>query len=87
MSFLKKLKLFFKTGDTRGEPLAIIKGKTTGVSLRVFLLRKEHEPQFKEVEIELVAKSLLSYQMMPIKLSIAEARLLSQTLEDALRKP
>ena len=70
--------------------MAIIKGKSVGgigsISLRIFLLRKEEEPHFKEIELELVAKSLLSYQMMPIKLSPSEARLLSQTLENALKE-
>ncbi len=78
------------TGDTRGEPLAIVKGEKVGgmvsVSLKVFLLRKEQEPQYREIEIDLVAKSLLSYQKMPIKLSAPEARKLISALENALKK-
>jgi hypothetical protein len=53
--------------------------------LKVHVLEPKDPKMQKAVGIEFVAKSFLSYQMMPITLSIGESRKLIGFLEDASR--
>lgn len=67
---------------TVGEVLGQAQG-SVGLALRVHVLHRD--PAEKLVGIELTAKSMASYQMMPIALSLSQAQELSSLLQDAIR--
>lgn len=53
-----------------------------GVALKVHVLRRE--PAEKLIGVEFTAKSFASYQMMPITLSLSQAKQLASLLQVAL---
>lgn len=67
-------------GEVRGE-----KQGPVGVTLRVHLLRRDAFE--KLVGVEFVARSVASYQMLPITLSASEAQQLASLLNEAARAP
>ena len=52
--------------------------------IKVHAIKKKDDPSEKYIGIELVAKSLLSYQMMPITLPRSEADSFIQMVKNAL---
>lgn len=58
--------------------------RQTLMSLRLKVHLLEGSPSEKTVGLELVAKSVASYQMMPITLSAAEAKKLVSLLQSAI---
>lgn len=64
-------------GEVAGE-----KQGPVGVVLKVHVLRRE--PAEKLVGVEFTAKSFASYQMMPITLSLSQAKQLASLLQAAL---
>lgn len=58
---------------------------SVGMGLKVHALRREGAERL--VGIEIVAKSAMSYQMMPITLSVDQARQLASLLQTATRLP
>ncbi len=67
---------------TVGEVIGENQGSLSAV-LRVHSLRSDDLRKF--IGIELVAKSLLSYKMVPITLSVSQAQKLSSMIENATR--
>jgi len=83
---------WFKAQMFRGKILQTIgsvKGRSKGpvnCELKVHIIEEKELSSSKSIGIELVAKSFLSYQMMPITLSSQETRKLIALLEEALNK-
>ena len=67
-------------GEVRGEK----QGGVVGVAVRVHVLRRDLGAE-KLVGVELVAKSFLSYQMMPVTLSESQAIQLAELLKEATK--
>ena len=65
-------------GEVGGE-----KQGPVGVTLKVHILRRETAE--KLIGVELTAKSFASYEMMPITLSVSQAKQLVSLLESALK--
>lgn len=68
------------------QTIGSVKGRSKGpinYELKVHILEEKELGSSKSIGIELVVKSFLSYQMVPITLSLQEARKLITLLEEA----
>lgn len=68
---------------TVGEVAGEKQGGLVSVTVRVHILRRE--PAEKLVGIEFLAKSVASYQMMPVTLSESQAKSLAVLIDEAVR--
>jgi hypothetical protein len=75
-----------KIVETVGSVKSESGGSLMNVEIKVHTLKEAGKDESREIGVEIVAKSLLSYQMMPCRLSAENGEKLRELLALALRR-